>query len=108
MSGTELIKIVTEEIQMDNRKIESATDQSILDKERYPHFIDIKLLTDKLTMVQIRDCILEEIGEGRADSLLIKQIENQLDGFKISKDLIHIVTHTQTNFQQVSRMWSYE
>ena len=98
MSGTELIKIVTEEIQMDNRKIESATDQSILERERYPHFIDIKLLTDKLTMIQIRDCILEEIGEDRADSLLIKQIENQLDGFKISKDLIHIVIHTQTNF----------
>ena len=82
--------------------------QSILDKERYPHFIDIKLLTDKLTMVQIRDCILEEIGEDRADSLLIKQIENQLDGFKIRKDLIHIVIHTQTNFQQISKMWSYE
>ena len=50
-------------------------------------------------MVQIRDCILEEIGEDRADSLLIKQIESQLDGFKISKDLIHLVIHTQTNFK---------
>ena len=77
------MKLVVGETIIECQNNEPKADQNIIDKNGRPKSIDLKQLTDRLTISQIQQSIQKEMWDESIGDLLIRIVKNRLSKLEI-------------------------
>ena len=77
------MKLVVGETIVECQNNEPKADQNIIDKNGRPKSIDLKQLTDRLTISQIQQSIQKEMWDESIGDLLIRIVKNRLSKLEI-------------------------